>query len=117
MESTTSQRHTIQDSRADRLIYESDHEEFDRLKFALRVLRLLAPPRMTVAVYESRRELRAERGHDLTQGPRATWGMLAVPRRASRREIVAAVAELAGIPQPSFIVDVLSTTWAAHAED
>jgi hypothetical protein len=108
MGAVASDTHSIRDTRADRLVTESSSEEFDRIQFALKVLRLLAPPRMTIAVYECRREMRVERGRDLERGRSATWGLLGVSRRASRQHIVLAAAELAGSPQPAFLVDLLS---------
>lgn len=109
MDPVPTETHSIRDTRADRLVFEGSSEKFDRVQFALRVLRVLAPPRMTIAVYECRREMRVERGRDLEGGQSATWGLLGVSRHASRQHIVLAVAELAGVPQPPFLVDLLST--------
>lgn len=100
----------LRDPRADRLNFDASVEEFDRVAFARRLLRLLAPPRLTVAIYECRRELRVEKGRDFARDAR--WGVLGVPRSASREHIAFAVAELAGVADRPFIVDLLAATRA-----
>jgi hypothetical protein len=99
--------HQLEADPGERLVFGDSFEEFDRVQFALRVLRLLSPPRMTVAVYECQRQ-RVESGRDPSRGPNATWGVLGVPRRASRQHIVLAVAELAGMSDLPYVVDLLS---------
>jgi hypothetical protein len=113
----SSHTHSIRDTRADRLVFSGEVENFDRVQFALHVLRRLAPPRMTVAVYECRRELKIERGRDMARGASATWGILGVPRSASREHIVLAIAELAGVSEQPFVVDLLMGSCKAPLVD
>lgn len=82
-------------------------EQFDRMDFAMRALRIVRPPRMTVAVFEARSRVYSESGRDLRRGPDATWGILAVPPHASRADIAVAVASLAGRGQDPFVLDVI----------
>jgi hypothetical protein len=86
----------------------SSFENFDRIEFAMRALRLIAPKRMTVAVYPARMELRVIRGRDLAQGPGSSWALVGIPPRASRRHIAHALAELAGLDSTPFVVDLLA---------
>lgn len=86
----------------------SSFEDFNRIEFAMRALRLLAPARMTVAVYSARLELRVIRGRDLARGPGSSWALVGIPPRASRRHIAHALAELAGLDSTPFIVDLLA---------
>lgn len=81
-------------------------EEFDRIAFAMRALRLLRPP-MTVAVYPRARALAVEQGRDLSTEPTGTWAMLGIPPDASRAHIALAVAELAPSERRSWLVSLL----------
>ena len=82
-------------------------EQFDRIAFAMQLLALLHPARMTVAVYERYEELRVERGRDLPCG--STWAMVGIPPYASRQHIALALAELAGVARVPFVVDLLAS--------
>lgn len=82
-------------------------EQFDRIAFAMRALRLLKPP-MTVAVYPRTRSLSVERGRDLSTEPSGTWAMLGIPPNASRAHIALAVAELASPEQRPWLLDLLA---------
>ncbi|GMV14642.1 MAG: hypothetical protein AMXMBFR56_28660 [Polyangiaceae bacterium] len=82
-------------------------EEFDRIAFAMRALRLLRPP-MTVAVYPRTLSLSVERGRDLSTEPTGTWAMLGIPPNASRAHIALAVAELAPAEQRPWLLDLLA---------
>lgn len=98
-------RHFVQEQR----VFEpGDSEEFDRMEFALEVLRLLEIPRMTVALYPGKDRLSVSRGHDFARGPGATWAIVAVPPNASRMHIVYALAELAGVHDVPYVVDTLA---------
>jgi hypothetical protein len=88
-------------------------EEFDRIGFAMRLLAILRPPRMRIAVYERYQELTVERGRNLESGP--TWAMVGIPPHASREHIALALAELAGIARVPFVVDLLAAV-GAHAD-
>lgn len=84
-----------------------DTERFDRIAFAIRVLGVLDPSRMSVAVYRSTLDLHMEHGRDLAGGPDAGWAIVGIPPHASRRTIAYALAELAGQESVPFLVDVL----------
>jgi hypothetical protein len=75
--------------------------------FAIRALRMVMPAEMTVAVFEGRFAVRANKGRDFGRGSNATWGMLAVPAHASRAEIALAVASLAGREQDPYVIDLI----------
>jgi len=92
-----------------RTLDQTSSEQFDRIAFAMRALRLLRP-HLTVAVYPRARELHVERGRDLTGGPDATFAMLGVPPDASREHIALAVAELSGDRQSPLLVELLLGT-------
>jgi hypothetical protein len=80
-------------------------ERFDRLEFAMRALRFLRP-RMSVAIYTRHRDLRVDRGCDLAR-PDGAWAIVGIPPHASRQHIALALAELAGVEQVPFAVDLL----------
>jgi len=82
-------------------------ENFDRIAFAMRLLRVLRPPHLRIAVYERYHELKVERGRDLANGP--SWAMVGIPPHASREHIALALAELAGVARVPFLVDLLAT--------
>jgi hypothetical protein len=84
-----------------------DLERFDRIAYALHALRLLSPPRVTVAIYRAGLRLRLEQGRDLRAGEGRTWATLGIPSHASRRQIALAVAELAGCSGVPYVVDLL----------
>jgi hypothetical protein len=84
-----------------------DQERFDRIAYAMYALRLLSPPKVTVAIYRASLRLRVEQGRDLRAGGDATWATLGVPPHASRRQIALAVAELAGLAEVPYVVDLL----------
>jgi hypothetical protein len=84
-----------------------DPEAFDRVAFAMRMLSILRPPRMTVAVYASVGKLCVERGRELASHPDATWAMVGIPPHASRESIAFALADLVGSVRKPFVVDVL----------
>jgi hypothetical protein len=90
-----------------------DPEHFDRLAFAMRAVRLLKPPHMTVVVYPGNHAVRVRKGPDLRHGPNATWGMVAVPPHASRAEIAVAIASLTDHERRPFLLDLLMTQPAA----
>ncbi|MEB2310827.1 MAG: hypothetical protein OZ921_12995 [Sorangiineae bacterium] len=84
--------------------------DFDRLAFAMRVLGVLRPRRVKVAVYRRLRELEVERGADLAHEG-ASWALVGIPPDASREQIAYALVELAGLERSPFLVDAL----VAHA--
>jgi hypothetical protein len=84
-----------------------DTERFSRLDFAIRVLDLLRP-KMNVTVYESSSRIHVRRGRDWSVGPDATWALVAIPNTASRYSIAFALAELSGMADHSFVVDLIA---------
>src|SRR4029453_13434926 len=76
-----------------RRIDATSNEEFDRIAFAMRALRLLRP-RMTVAVYPRTSALAVEQIYDRTKNGGIWWATLGIPPDASRAHIALAVAEL-----------------------
>ncbi len=82
---------------------EGDRELFDRVAFAMRLLRLVKP-RLRVAVCEGTERLRVERG-----GASRPWAVLSIPRDASRYAIVDAVLVLADRRDVPFLRDLLLT--------
>jgi hypothetical protein len=85
---------------------ESD-ETFDRIAFAMRLLRILAPKNLTVIFHQSYRSVRVERGRDWARGAAAAWAMVGISPRASREVIALAMAEVAGVERVPFVVDLL----------
>lgn len=84
-----------------------DHEDFDRLAFAVRALRKLRPRRMKVALYQAVSSLRVESGRDFRRGEGATWAIVGIPPHASREHIAYALAELAGVESVPYAVQMV----------
>jgi hypothetical protein len=82
-------------------------ERFDRMAYAMHLVRLLRPRELTVVFHESYREVRVERGRDYARGGAARWAMIGISQNASRKAIALAVAEAVGIERVPFIVDLL----------
>jgi hypothetical protein len=78
-------------------------EAFNRLEFAMRLLKLLKP-QMNVAVYARVHSLHVERS---SRGVAEPWAMLGIPPHATRENIVRALAELSGVEHEPFLVDLL----------
>lgn len=97
----TDTSHTIQAQRR----YEArSSERFDRIAYAMSLLRLLKP-RMTVAVYSRNRFLHVEQGR--RSSAHEPWATLGVPPHATRESIASAVVELSGLSRESFLIDLL----------
>jgi len=93
--------HTIQAQRR----YEArSSERFDRIAYAMALLRVLKP-RMTVAVYARSRFLHVEQGRQL--GDNRHWATFGVPPHATRESIATALVELSGLEREPFLVDLL----------
>jgi len=97
-----SNTHSIQ---AERLFEARSSERFDRVAYAIELLKLLNPP-LTVGVYATLRHMQVERGRLSSKGP---WALFGVPPHATRVSIAQAVAELSGVGGAPFVVDLLST--------
>jgi hypothetical protein len=89
------------------IVDSEDDSSFDRVAFAMRALRLVKPPRMTVAVCEGRKTIWTDRGRNLRAGPDASWGIVSVPPHASRADIALAVAALAGKAGDPYVLDMI----------
>lgn len=89
-----------------RVLEEVSLEPFDRLAFANRVLDLLHPRGMTIAVCESRHRLSVEAGRVWGKAPQR-WAIVSVPPTASRRAIALAMTELSDAPTDPYVLDVL----------
>jgi hypothetical protein len=97
----TDTSHTIQAQRR----YEArSSESFDRIAYAMALVRLLKP-QMTVAVYSRSHHLQVEQGRK--SDSREPWAILGVPPHATRESIASAVVELSGLSRASFLVDLL----------
>src|SRR5262245_10084926 len=90
-----------------REVQPADPEEFDRVGFALEAVSALRGARLTVAVYPRRSGLRVDAVPDLRGGEGARWVMFGVPPRASRAQIAHALADLAGVTNVPYALDVL----------
>ncbi len=99
--------HTI--VQAERRFEAYSTESFDRIAYAMAVLRILKP-RMTVAVYPRRRHLLVERGRE--PGTSDSWAIVGIPAHATRESIASALCELSGVADEPFVVDLLRTSTA-----
>jgi hypothetical protein len=83
---------------------ELDREIFDRIAYASRVLRILAP-RLTVALCMGARRLAVEEGRGA--GVNDRWAIVSIPADASRVNIAMALAKLARRENDPYVLDVL----------
>jgi len=97
-----SNTHSIQ---AERHFEARSSERFDRVAYAIELLKVVNPP-LTVGVYGTLRHMQVERGRLSSKGP---WALFGVPPHATRESIAQAVAELSGVSGAPFVVDLLST--------
>jgi hypothetical protein len=81
-------------------------ERFNRIAYAMELLKVLNPP-LTVAVYGTLRHMHVEQGRLSSKGP---WALFGVPPHATRESIAVALAELSGVQQKPFLVDLLCAT-------
>ena len=84
---------------------ELDREAFDRLRYAARVLSILAP-RVTVALCPGADRLRVEEG-GAPERTGGRWAIVSIPTDASRAHIALALARLAGRAADPYMLDVL----------
>jgi len=89
------------------IIGSRDESSFDRVEYALRLLRMIQPPGMTVVVCCGVRSIWTEQGRDIRRGPGARWGIVSIPRHASRVDIAVEVAKLAGRAGDPFVLQML----------
>jgi hypothetical protein len=83
------------------------HEQFDRIAFASKLLRLVPVKDTTVIFHDSYHGVRVELGRDYAKGGRARWAMVGISEHASREWIALAIAEVAGVERVPYIVDLL----------
>ena len=85
---------------------ELDREMFDRMAYAKRALRTLAPRGLTVALTAGADRLRVELGAELrVTGER--WAIVSIPPDASRAHIALSLVRLAGREGDPYVLDVL----------
>ena len=82
-------------------------ERFNRIAYAMSLLKVLRPA-MDVAVYPRSRHLTVERGPRGGGGP--AWATFGIPPYATRESIASALAELAGVSREPFLLDLLCAT-------
>lgn len=80
-------------------------EEFDRVAFAMALVRRFRPQNLTVVFHESYHGVRVERGRDYARG--GTWAMVGIAKTASRERIALAIAEVLGMERVPFVIDLL----------
>jgi hypothetical protein len=97
-------RSSTHTTEADRRFEARSTESFNRVAYAVQLLRLLNPP-LTVAVYGNRGQLRIERGRAL--GAESAWALFGVPPHATRESIAQALVELSGLDREPFLLDLL----------
>ena len=85
---------------------ETSDEAFDRIEFALAAIDLLRPQRLTIVVVEGP-HLRVESGRAWGRAPGSRWAIIAVPKNASRRAIVLAIAALGNVVPDAYALDLL----------
>lgn len=93
---------------------EAPVEPFDRIAFAMRCLRILAPA-MKVAVFEGRFELEIEQGRDFAAGRDKKLALVRIPSHASREHIAVALAQLSGASDAPWVIDTLLRAGDADA--
>ena len=102
--------HTVQEERQ----YEArSSERFNRVAYAIRLLKLLNPP-LRVAVYANHRRVQVERGRGV--GEEGPWALFGVPPHATRESIARALAELSGLEREPFLVDLLCAAPVEQAD-
>ncbi|MDO9020669.1 MAG: hypothetical protein Q8S73_31700 [Deltaproteobacteria bacterium] len=91
-------------------------EEFDRVDFARRVLDVLKPRGVRVLLRDGAREFVIEQGRLWSAGD-ARWAMVAIPRQASREDIMWNLVEVVGYTPGPYRFDVMRVVGAALAAD
>lgn len=82
-------------------------DEFDRMRYARRVLDALRPDRVDVLLVEGRKDIRVDRGHEWTRPAGYTWAMVSIPLDATREEIALAMMDVAGLAGGAFTLEAL----------
>ena len=85
---------------------ENDREQFDRLAYAKRALRLLRV-RTTVALCAGTERINVQSGGLPGDASRGTWAIVSIPPDASRVGIALTLARLAGREHDPYVMDVL----------
>jgi hypothetical protein len=79
----------------------------DAMAFARRVLDILSPRRVSVALYEGCFDLRVEHGRDWNGAPNARWATVAIPAGETPERIALVLAELAGVAHVPYVLQTL----------
>ena len=85
---------------------EHDREQFDRLAYAKRALRLLRV-RTTVALCAGTERIQVQAGGLPGDASRGTWAIVSIPPDASRVGIALTLARLAGREHDAYVMDLL----------
>lgn len=91
-------------------------EEFDRVDFARRVLDVLKPRGVRVLLRDGMTEFVIEQGRLWSAGE-ARWAMVAIPKQASREEIMWNLVEVVGYTPGPYRFDVMRVIGAALAQE
>lgn len=91
-------------------------EDFDRVSFARRVLDVLRPANVRVLIRDGSREFVVEEGR-LWGTAASRWAIVAIPRQASREDIVWTLVELVGYTPGPYRFDVARMIGQALAGD
>ena len=91
-------------------------EEFDRVDFARRVLDVLKPVGVRVLLRDGLRDFVIEQGR-LWTAVNARWAIVAIPRQASREDILWNLVEVIGYTPGPYRFDVMRVVGAALALD
>jgi hypothetical protein len=89
-------------------VREHSVESFDRLAYAARVLRLLAPRDMTVVLCAGTDALNVREGREHGPGRPPRWAIVSIPPDASRGHIALSLARLAGRHEEPYLIDILT---------
>lgn len=80
---------------------------FDGVAYAMRLLRFLDPPLLSVYVRRSARELQTEGGRAWGRAPGERWASIAIPPSATRMDIVTAILAVTGRDNEPLLLEVL----------
>ncbi len=79
----------------------------DAMAFARRALSILAPRKVSVALFEGRFDLRVEHGRAWDGRPDERWAMVSIPAGETPERIAFVLAELAGVAHVPYVIETL----------
>jgi hypothetical protein len=83
-----------------------DREAFDRVKYAAKLLKILAVP-ARVAICSGGETIRIQQGTEPGAPRKGRWAIVSIPPDASRAHIAVALAKMAGRQDEPYVLDVL----------